>query len=74
MVSIASNCWWAIIRILALREKKWIETGLSNHLKVYKWVPGKMAGGSFTGLLFSVTSSCSPRREQGRRGGGGREQ
>ena len=22
------------------REKIWIETGLSNHLKVYKWVPG----------------------------------
>jgi hypothetical protein len=24
-------------------EKIWIETGLSNHLKVYKWVPGDLA-------------------------------
>ena len=23
------------------REKKWIDLGLSNSLKVYKWVPGE---------------------------------
>ena len=23
------------------REKKWVDLGLSNSLKVYKWVPGK---------------------------------
>ena len=28
--------------MLVCREKIWIETGLSNHLKVYKWVPGEL--------------------------------
>ena len=39
---------WALIRMVYIyiytpscREKKWVDLGLSNSLKVYKWVPGE---------------------------------
>ena len=29
------------VLIVYFREKKWVELGLTNALRVYKWVPGK---------------------------------
>ena len=31
-----------ITTVLIFREKKWIDLGLSNSLRVHKWVPGKI--------------------------------